>query len=145
MIMSLKQRKIKFKCNMIDAEQSYQATTDGLNIDCHRGAVNRANFLIHILLHSFSVYILQNVVQGSQASPVYSLMLRCSQKAPQSLRTTCYSLLGTLEILGKQLSLFLAGVFAEVFGYSAGLSISLAVSLLVVLLVWCCPKQLRNN
>ena len=89
------------------------------------------------------MHILQNVVYGSQATPVYTLMLRCSQNAPPSVRTTCYSFLGTLEILGKQLSLFLAGVLAEFFGYVAGLSISLTVSLLVVILVCSCPRQLR--
>lgn len=85
------------------------------------------------------------MVTGSQASPVYTLMLRCSQSVPPSIRTTCYSFLGTLEILGKQLSLFLAGVLAELFGYLTGLSISLAVSLLVVVMVWYCPAQLRNT
>jgi len=88
------------------------------------------------------VYILHNLVHGSQATPAYTLMLRCSQNAPPSVRTTCYSFLGTLEILGKQLSLFLAGVLAEFFGYVAGISISLGVSLFVVALVWSCPRQL---
>ncbi|XP_068758934.1 major facilitator superfamily domain-containing protein 3-like [Montipora capricornis] len=91
------------------------------------------------------VFVLQNVVHGSQATPVYTLMLRCSQKAPPSVRTTCYSFLGTLEILGKQLSLFLAGVLAEFYGYVVGLSISLTVSILVVFLIWSCPVQLRKN
>ena len=91
------------------------------------------------------MYILLNVVHGSQATPVYTLMLRCSQNAPPSVRTTCYSFLGALEILGKQLSLFLAGVIAELFGYVVGLSISLMVSILVVLLVWKCPRHLRNT
>lgn len=88
------------------------------------------------------VYILHNLVHGSQATPAYTLMLRCSQNAPPSVRTTCYSFLGTLEILGKQLSLFLAGALAEFFGYVAGISISLGVSLFVVALVWSCPRQL---
>lgn len=91
------------------------------------------------------VLLLQGIVHGSQASPVYTLMLRCSQNAPPSLRTTCYSFLGTLEILGKQLSLFLAGVLAELFGYGVGLSASLAVSLMVVTLVWCCPVELKKT
>ncbi|XP_074609667.1 major facilitator superfamily domain-containing protein 3-like isoform X2 [Acropora palmata] len=91
------------------------------------------------------VLLLQGIVHGSQASPVYTLMLRCSQNAPPSSRTTCYSFLGTLEILGKQLSLFLAGVLAELFGYGVGLSASLAVSLMVVTLVWCCPVELKKT
>jgi len=89
------------------------------------------------------VYLFHNVVHGSQATPVYTLMLRCSQNAPPSVRTACYSFLGTLEILGKQLSLFMAGVLTESFGYVAALNISLVVSFFVVFLVWYCPKHLR--
>ncbi|KAJ7377662.1 hypothetical protein OS493_027740 [Desmophyllum pertusum] len=89
------------------------------------------------------VYLLHNVVHGSQATPVYTLMLSCSQNAPRSVRTACYSFLGTLEILGKQMSLFMAGVLTEIFGYVAGLNISLIVSVFVVLLVWRCPGHLR--
>ncbi|KAL9959288.1 hypothetical protein ACROYT_G032599 [Oculina patagonica] len=44
------------------------------------------------------VYLLHNVVHGSQATPVYTLMLRCSQNAPPSIRTACYSFLGTLAL-----------------------------------------------
>ena len=84
-----------------------------------------------------------SVVHGSQATPVYTLMLRCSQNAPQSVQTTYYSFLGTLEILGKQFSLFIAGVLTEALGYVAGLYISLVVSFFVVILVWHCPKYLR--
>jgi len=89
------------------------------------------------------VYLLHNVVHGSQATPVYTLMLRCSQNAPPSIRTACYSFLGTLEILGKQFSLFMAGALTEGFGYVAAFNISLAVSLFVVILVWYCPRHLR--
>ena len=89
------------------------------------------------------MYLLHNVVHGSQATPVYTLMLRCSQNAPPSVRTACYSFLGTLEILGKQLSLFMAGVLTQSFGYVAALNISLIVAVCVVLLVWYCPKYLR--
>lgn len=91
----------------------------------------------------YAVYLFHNVVHGSQATPVYTLMLRCSQNAPPSIRTACYSFLGTLEILGKQLSLFMAGVLTESFGYVAALNISLVVSFFVVFLVWYCPKHLR--
>lgn len=91
----------------------------------------------------FLVYLLHNVVHGSQATPVYTLMLRCSQNAPPSVRTACYSFLGTLEILGKQLSLFMAGVLTESFGYVPALNISLVVSFSVVILVRYCPKNLR--
>ena len=91
----------------------------------------------------FLVYLLHNVVHGSQATPVYTLMLRCSQNAPPSIRTACYSFLGTLEILGKQLSLFMAGVLTESFGCVTALNISLVVSFFVVILVWHCPKHLR--
>ena len=93
----------------------------------------------------FLVYLLHNVVHGSQATPVYTLMLRCSQNAPPSIRTACYSFLGTLEILGKQLSLFMAGVLTESFGCVAALNISLVVSFFVVILVWHCPKHLRQS
>ncbi|CAH3113236.1 unnamed protein product [Pocillopora meandrina] len=89
------------------------------------------------------VYLMLSVVHGSQATPVYTLMLRCSQNAPPSVQTTCYSFLGTLEILGKQLSLFIAGVLTEALGYVAGLYISLVVSFFVIILVWHCPKYLR--
>lgn len=98
---------------------------------------------VEVSLLFVAVYLLHNVVHGSQATPVYTLMLRCSQNAPRSVRTACYSFLGTLEILGKQLSLFMAGVLTEAFGYVAGLNISLAVSIFVVILVWHCPRYLR--
>ena len=95
------------------------------------------------LCFSLTVYLMLSVVHGSQATPVYTLMLRCSQNAPPSVQTTCYSFLGTLEILGKQLSLFIAGVLTEALGYVAGLYISLVVSFFVIILVWHCPKYLR--
>ena len=106
--------------------------------------VRQVNVIISLKFFClFPVYLLHNVVHGSQATPVYTLMLRCSQNAPPSIRTACYSFLGTLEILGKQFSLFMAGVLTEGFGYVAAFHISLAVSLFVVILVWCCPRHLR--
>lgn len=101
------------------------------------------NCLSKFLCFSLTVYLMLSVVHGSQATPVYTLMLRCSQNAPQSVQTTCYSFLGTLEILGKQFSFFIAGVLTEALGYVAGLYISLVVSFFVVILVWHCPKYLR--
>ena len=61
-------------------------------------------------------------------SVVYAYALRCSQNAPLSVRRACYSFVGTLEILGKQLppvtvSLFRAVVLSESFGYVAGLNV----------------------
>lgn len=100
---------------------------------------------IWVFCCSLAVYLLLSVVHGSQATPVYTLMLQCSQNAPPSVRTTCYSFLGTLEILGKQLSLFMAGVLTETLGYVAALHISLAVSFFVVILVWHCPKYLKYS
>ena len=124
-----------------------RSTVSWVHRKLHSWAIQSSNvwlvLALKFLCFSLTVYLMLSVVHGSQATPVYTLMLRCSQNAPQSVQTTCYSFLGTLEILGKQFSLFIAGVLTEALGYVAGLYISLVVSFFVVILVWHCPKYLR--
>lgn len=59
---------------------------------------------------------LQHVLGGLVTTIAFTLMMRCSQRAPSALQATHYSLLATLELLGKLLLGTLAGALADQLG-----------------------------
>lgn len=59
---------------------------------------------------------LQHFLGGLTTTITFTLMMRCSQLAPSVLQATHYSLLATLELLGKLLLGTLAGALADSLG-----------------------------
>lgn len=59
---------------------------------------------------------LQHFLGGLVTTTTFTVMMHCSQLAPRALQATHYSLLATLELLGKLLMGALAGVLADGLG-----------------------------
>ncbi|XP_037658935.1 major facilitator superfamily domain-containing protein 3 isoform X3 [Choloepus didactylus] len=76
---------------------------------------------------------LQHFLGGLVTSATFTLMMRCTQHAPRTLQATHYSLLATLELLGKLLLSTLAGALADGLGLRPCFSLFLALSALPVL------------
>ncbi|XP_059757469.1 major facilitator superfamily domain-containing protein 3 isoform X2 [Balaenoptera ricei] len=71
---------------------------------------------------------LQHFLGGLVTTATFTLMMRCSQLAPSALQATHYSLLATLELLGKLLMGTLAGALADSLGPRLCFFVFLALS-----------------
>ncbi|XP_066121505.1 major facilitator superfamily domain-containing protein 3 [Saccopteryx bilineata] len=85
---------------------------------------------------------LQHFLGGLVTTATFTLMMRCSQLAPSALQATHYSLLATLELLGKLLLGTLAGALADSLGLGLCFSLFLALSATPVLYLGLAPRAL---
>lgn len=85
---------------------------------------------------------LQHFLGGLVTTATFTLMMRCSQLAPTVLQATHYSLLATLELLGKLLLGTLAGALAESLGLHLCFSLFLALSVMPILYLGLAPRIL---
>ncbi|XP_066873915.1 major facilitator superfamily domain-containing protein 3 isoform X6 [Kogia breviceps] len=86
---------------------------------------------------------LQHFLGGLVTTTTFTLMMRCSQLAPSALQqATHYSLLATLELLGKLLMGTLAGALADSLGPRLCFSVFLALSAAPVLYLGLAPSTL---
>ncbi|XP_004265325.2 major facilitator superfamily domain-containing protein 3 isoform X2 [Orcinus orca] len=85
---------------------------------------------------------LQHFLGGLVTTTTFTLMMRCSQLAPSALQATHYSLLATLELLGKLLMGTLAGALADSLGPRLCFSVFLAVSAMPMLYLGLAPNTL---
>ncbi|XP_065751398.1 major facilitator superfamily domain-containing protein 3 [Phocoena phocoena] len=76
---------------------------------------------------------LQHFLGGLVTTTTFTLMMRCSQLAPSALQATHYSLLATLELLGKLLMGTLAGALADSLGPRLCFSVFFALSAMPML------------
>ncbi|XP_012503586.1 PREDICTED: major facilitator superfamily domain-containing protein 3 [Propithecus coquereli] len=85
---------------------------------------------------------LQHFLGGLVTTATFTVMMRCSQLAPSALQATHYSLLATLELLGKLLLGALAGALADSLGLRPCFSLLLALSALPLLCLSLAPSSL---
>ncbi|XP_016072114.1 PREDICTED: major facilitator superfamily domain-containing protein 3 isoform X3 [Miniopterus natalensis] len=85
---------------------------------------------------------LQHFLGGLVTTATFTLMMRCSQLAPSVLQATHYSLLATLELLGKLLLGTLAGALADSLGLHLCFSLFLALSVTPILYLGLAPRIL---
>ncbi|TKC44275.1 hypothetical protein EI555_001717 [Monodon monoceros] len=85
---------------------------------------------------------LQHFLGGLVTTTTFTLMMRCSQLAPSALQATHYSLLATLELLGKLLMGTLAGTLADSLGPRLCFSVFLALSAMPMLYLGLAPNTL---
>lgn len=85
---------------------------------------------------------LQHFLGGWITTITFSLMMRCSQLAPSTLQATHYSLLATVELLGKLLLGVLAGALADGLGPCSCFSFLLALSAMPLLGLGLAPSTL---
>ncbi|XP_033011867.1 major facilitator superfamily domain-containing protein 3 [Lacerta agilis] len=71
---------------------------------------------------------LQHFIAGLVTTLTFSIMMQCAQKAQESLQATHYSLLATLEVLGKLVFSSLAGSLVDWLGFVGAFSVFLALS-----------------
>ncbi|XP_004639009.1 major facilitator superfamily domain-containing protein 3 [Octodon degus] len=76
---------------------------------------------------------LQHFLGGLVTTTTFTVMMHCSQLAPRALQATHYSLMATLELLGKLLSGTLAGVLADGMGPNPCFGVFLVLSALPLL------------
>ncbi|XP_014305072.1 major facilitator superfamily domain-containing protein 3 [Myotis lucifugus] len=85
---------------------------------------------------------LQHFLGGLVTTATFTLMMCCSQLAPSALQATHYSLLATLELLGKLLLGTLAGALADSLGLHLCFSLFLALSAIPILYLSLAPRAL---
>ncbi|XP_030732071.1 major facilitator superfamily domain-containing protein 3 isoform X2 [Globicephala melas] len=85
---------------------------------------------------------LQHFLGGLVTTTTFTLMMRCSQLAPSALQATHYSLLATLELLGKLLMGTLAGALADSLGPRLCFSVFLTLSAMPMLYLGLAPNTL---
>ncbi|XP_061294232.1 major facilitator superfamily domain-containing protein 3 isoform X1 [Bos javanicus] len=85
---------------------------------------------------------LQHLLGGLVTTTTFTMMMRCSQLAPSALQATHYSLLATLELLGKLLVGTLAGALADSLGPRLCFSLFLALSATPILYLGFAPSAL---
>ncbi|XP_007185535.2 major facilitator superfamily domain-containing protein 3 [Balaenoptera acutorostrata] len=85
---------------------------------------------------------LQHFLGGLVTTTTFTLMMRCSQLAPSALQATHYSLLATLELLGKLLMGTLAGALADSLGPCLCFFVFLALSAAPMLYLGLVPNTL---
>lgn len=85
---------------------------------------------------------LQHFLGGLVTTTTFTLMMCCSQLAHNALQATHYSLLATLELLGKLLMGTLAGALADSLGMHLCFSLFLALSAIPILYLSLAPRAL---
>ncbi|XP_078455909.1 major facilitator superfamily domain-containing protein 3 [Lampetra fluviatilis] len=81
--------------------------------------------------------LLQHLLGGLVTTLTFSLMMRCSQRAPPHLQATHYSFLALLEILGKLSLGTVSGLLLDSLGLGPAFSLFLALSSLAFAYTWC--------
>ncbi|XP_033127448.1 major facilitator superfamily domain-containing protein 3-like [Anneissia japonica] len=94
--------------------------------------------VIHIISSDISGFIAMcslQLIGGAITTTMFTLMMQCSQKAPVEVQGTHYTLLATLEVMGKLL--FVAGVgwLSDSLGYSFMFCMFIIISVLAVTFV----------
>ncbi|XP_027949305.1 major facilitator superfamily domain-containing protein 3 [Eumetopias jubatus] len=84
----------------------------------------------------------QHFLGGLVTTATFTLMMRCSQLAPSALQATHYSLLATLELLGKLFLGTLAGALADSLGPHLCFALFLALSGMPILYLSLAPSTL---
>ncbi|XP_039110068.1 major facilitator superfamily domain-containing protein 3 isoform X1 [Hyaena hyaena] len=85
---------------------------------------------------------LQHFLGGLVTTTTFTLMMHCTQLAPSALQATHYSLLATLELLGKLFLGSLSGALADSLGSHICFSFFLALSGMPVLYLGLAPSAL---
>ncbi|KAM4865344.1 major facilitator superfamily domain-containing protein 3 isoform 2-T2 [Thomomys bottae] len=85
---------------------------------------------------------LQHFLGGLVTTATFTVMMHCSQRAPRTLQATHYSLLATLELLGKLLLGTLAGVLADGLGLHPCFTVFLMLSVLPLVDLGMAPSTL---
>ncbi|KAF6269735.1 major facilitator superfamily domain containing 3 [Rhinolophus ferrumequinum] len=88
---------------------------------------------------------LQHFLGGLVTTATFTLMMRCSQLAPSALQATHYSLLATLELLGKLMLSALAGALADSLGLPLCFSLFLALSATPIVYLGLAPNILASS
>lgn len=110
----------------------FHLDTPGASLD--PGTVMRGAALVSLCLQHF--------LGGLVTTTTFTVMMHCSQLAPRDLQATHYSLLATLELLGKLLPGTLAGVLAESLGPNPCFGVFLVLSALPLLDLDLAPSTL---
>ncbi|XP_008832612.1 major facilitator superfamily domain-containing protein 3 isoform X1 [Nannospalax galili] len=110
----------------------FHLNTPGASLD--PGTVLRGAALLSLCLQQF--------LGGLVTTGTFTVMMHCSQLAPRTLQATHYSLLATLELLGKLLPGTLAGVLADGLGPHLCYALFLALSALPLLELGLAPNTL---
>ncbi|XP_055981260.1 major facilitator superfamily domain-containing protein 3 [Sorex fumeus] len=105
---------------------------DTPGVDLGPGTVPREAALLSLCLQHF--------LGGLATTVAFTLMMRCSQRAPSVLQATHYSLLATLELLGKLLLGVLAGALVDWLGLQLCFSSFLALTVVPLLLLGLVPS-----
>ncbi|XP_040847546.1 major facilitator superfamily domain-containing protein 3 [Ochotona curzoniae] len=87
---------------------------------------------------------LQHFLGGLVTTATFTVMMRCSQLAPRALQATHYSLLATLELLGKLLLGALSGALADGLGLRLCFCLLLTLSALPLLDLGLAPSMLAG-
>lgn len=104
-------------------------------------SLGRDTSIVKVLL--LVTLVLQNFLAGMITTATFTLMMLCTRQAQKSVQASHYSLLSSLEVLGKVVFSTVSGFLVDSFGVSASFSLFVVLSCLPLLHLQRLPSVLH--
>ena len=88
---------------------------------------------------------LTSISAGAITTATFTMMMALSQKAPEDILATHYSLLATCEVLGKLIFAALAGWLIDTFGLSLVFALFSILAFLVIPFICIAPNSVMEK
>ncbi|XP_060070695.1 major facilitator superfamily domain-containing protein 3-like [Ylistrum balloti] len=85
------------------------------------------------------------LISGTVTTATFTMMMQCSQLAPSQIQATHYTVLATLEVLGKLTFSVVTGPMTDVLGYRYVYLIFIALTAFLLPLFRYCPPSLEEK
>ena len=89
--------------------------------------------------------MLLTLLSGAITTMTFTLMMQCSRAAPPGVQTTHYTLLATMEVIGKLVFSAICGWLVELVGYRVVFLLLSILSAAVLLWINRCPSELEPD
>ena len=85
------------------------------------------------------------LISGTVTTATFTLMMQCSQKAPSTVQATHYTVLATLEVMGKLTFSVLIGPLTDILGYNFVFVVFVLLTASVLLLFQVIPFSFNSE
>lgn len=85
------------------------------------------------------------LISGTVTTATFTMMMQCSQLAPDRIQATHYTVLATLEVLGKLTFSVATGPITDFVGYRYVYFLFMALTAVLLPLFKCCPSSLEEK
>ena len=95
--------------------------------------------------HSNTTLVLANLCAGIITTATFTSMMRLSQTANSEIQTSHYSLLATMEVLGKLMFASISGFLIDLFGIGSVFVLFVIFAVTTVPLLWARPQDCQHH